>query len=356
MQNNIFKQLGDSATKFLKSKTKNPSPYLRLTTYYVLIVMSISISFSLAVYKVSSIEISRGLTKQDRTIRDIIGDQPSQIFGSPFGQFDQVREDQMRESAAKLRDNLIYFNLLILFVSSFASYYLARWTMRPIEDALESQNRFTADASHELRTPLAAMRTEIEVALRDEKLSLVDAKNFLRSNIEEIAKLESLSDSLLKLARYKEGEKILEKVSLSEVITEAYQRVESLAQHKKIVFKNKLNDLVVVADKQSLVELFVILLDNAIKYSEREKTIKIQISEEAKRPTVKIIDEGIGIKAGELDHIFERFYRADTSRTKARANGYGLGLSLAKQIVELHSGKISVKSTPGKGSEFTVQL
>lgn len=353
MLNNLLKRLADSATKFLMSKPKSFSPYLRLAAYYVLIVMAISVGFSFAVYKISAVEIDRGLTKQGRAMRNIIEDQP---LGVPFGQFDQLREQQTKESLGQLKSNLVYFNLLILFMSSAASYYLARWTMRPIEDALESQNRFTADASHELRTPLAAMRTEIEVALRDEKLSLADAKNFLKSNIEEIAKLESLSDSLLKLARYKEGEKILEKVSLSEVITEAYQRVESLAQHKKIVFKNKLNDSVVVADKQSLVELFVILLDNAIKYSERDKTIKIQISEEAKRPTVRIIDEGIGIKAGELDHIFERFYRADTSRTKAKANGYGLGLSLAKQIVELHSGKISVKSTPGKGSEFTVQL
>jgi signal transduction histidine kinase len=313
--------------------------------------MAISVGFSFAVYKISAVEIDRGLTKQGKAMRNIIGDQP---FGVPFGQFDQFREQQMEESLDQLKYNLVYFNILILFLSSAASYYLARWTMRPIENALEIQNRFTADASHELRTPLTAMRTEIEVALRDEKLSLADAKKFLKSNIEEITKLESLSDSLLKLARYKESKDSLEKVNLPEVVTEAYQRVESLASKKKIEFKTKLDNLEIVADRQSIVELFVILLDNAIKYSENGKTIRVQILKQANRPTVKIIDEGIGIKASDINHIFDRFYRADISRTKTNVNGYGLGLSLAKQIVELNFGKISVESTAGKGSEFKV--
>lgn len=351
MQNNILKQLGDLATKFLKNRPKSFSPYLRLTGYYVLIVMAISVGFSFAVYKISAVEIDRGLTKQGKVMRNIIGEQP---FGIPFGQFDQFREQQTKESLGQLKSNLVYFNLLILFMSSAASYYLARWTMRPIENALESQNRFTADASHELRTPLTAMRTEIEVALRDEKLSLDGTKKLLKSNIEEITKLESLSDSLLKLARYKESKGNLEKVNLPEVVTEAYQRVESLANKKKIEFKTKLNDLEIMADRQSLVELFVILLDNAIKYSENGKMVRIQIFKQANRPTVRIIDEGMGIKASDINHIFDRFYRADMSRTKTNVNGYGLGLSLAKQIVELNLGKISVESTVGKGSEFKV--
>lgn len=267
-----------------------------------------------------------------------------------------MRADLLETSSNHLQLNLLYFNLLILVLSAFGSYFFARRTMRPIEEMVEAQNRFTADASHELRTPLAAMRTEIEVALRDKSFTVSNAKKLLESNIEEITKLESLSGALLKLARYESTKEKLEEVNLSDVIIEAYQKVESLVKKKKIVFENEIKELKAKADKQSLVELFVILLDNAIKYSEEGKKICITMSSESNKSVIRIKDEGVGIKASELPHIFERFYRADISRVKTKVDGYGLGLSLAKQIADLNVAEISVKSTPGKGSEFTVKL
>jgi signal transduction histidine kinase len=234
---------------------------------------------------------------------------------------------------------------------------LAKHTLKPIEQAMEAQNRFTADASHELRTPLTAMRSEIEVNLRNKQLNTTDAKKLLQSNLEEIEKLESLSNALLKLARYQNNfSDDFKDISLQEVIVEAYEKVENLAKRKSIRFDNNLSEIKVLGDQQSLIELFVILLDNAIKYSPEKSKISINFTKLDKHVSVKIKDRGIGIKASELPYIFNRFYRADTSRSKEKVDGYGLGLSIAKSIVEMHKGTIEVNSKPGHGSEVVVKL
>jgi len=330
--------------------------YLKLTLFYVLIVMVISVGFSVAIYQISSEELGRGLGRQTGILRDFPMNAPTSR--NPIIQdLENIRLQQLEESSNHLQRNLIYFNLLILILSFIISYFLAKRTLKPIEEAMEAQNRFTADASHELKTPLTAMRTEIEVSLRDKGLKISDAKKLLGSNLEEIAKLESLSSALLKLTKLEEEIKLeFKELALSEIITEAFEKVESLAADKNIEFETKFKEVPVRGDRQSLVELFVILLDNAIKYSPKKSKISINIKQEKKYATVSIKDRGIGIKASDLPHIFERFYRADQSRSKEKTDGYGLGLSIAKRIVELHDGEISAKSSPGKGSEFIVKL
>lgn len=201
------------------------------------------------------------------------------------------------------------------------------------------------------------MHTEIEVGLRDKKMTLADSKKLLRSNLEELGKLESLSGALLKLAKNKGDLKLdYAEVSLADIATEAYEKVASLAEKKSIQFKNRFEKIIISGEKHSLVELFVILLDNAIKYSPPKSEISVTIIRKGKSAEIKVADSGIGIKASELPYIFNRFYRADVSRSKERVDGYGLGLSIAKSIVELHGGEISATSTPGKGSEFRVKL
>lgn len=330
------------------------SATLKLTLFYVLIAMAISVSFSFALFNISSKELGRGLGRQTGLMRDL----PMERFQGGFvPNFEELRVQQLDESNGRLRDNLIYFNVLILLLSSGAGYFLARKTLEPIEEAVEAQNHFTADASHELRTPLTAMKTEIEVAMRDKKLNLDQAKVLLKSNLDEIGKLESLSNALLKLARYQnESRTDFRKLSLSRLVAEAYQKIEPLAEEKNISFDNDLNDVSILGDKQSLVELFVILLDNAIKYSPNNSTIVIKINSTDGHVIATIKDYGAGIKDSDLPFIFNRFYRADNSRSKGKISGYGLGLSIAKRIVELHNGKISVISRPGKGSQFTLKF
>lgn len=331
--------------------------YFKLTLFYVLIVMVISIGFSVIIYELSTIELNRGLDQQTEILKNL----PRGNYTQQFPDFEMLRLTQLAESAAHLRTNLIYFNLSILVFSSIACYFLAKKTLQPIEEAMETQNRFTADASHELRTPLAAMKTEIEVNLRDKDLNLQKAKKLLQSNLEEIQKLETLSGTLLQLARFDStAKKNFEKLSLEDVICEAYEKVAALADKKSISFNNKLSNISVSGDHRSLVQLFVILLDNAIKYSPNKSKISITISREkfhtANHAIVKVRDLGCGIPEEDIPHIFDRFYRSDTSRCKDKTEGFGLGLSIAKQIIDYHNGHIFANPKLKRGSEFVVKL
>lgn len=329
---------------------------LKLTLYYILIVMFISNTFSVALYSISAHEINFGLRRQERILHDLPRFENVPEF-FPDLDFEKMRLEQLQTAKRALLINLLRFNLAILILSGGLSYWLAWRTLKPIEEMLETQKRFTADASHELRTPLTAMKAEIEVGLRDKNFNAENARVLLKSNLEEIEKLENLSGALLKLARYEEGKNIVfEEISLEDVVAEAYLRVEKLAVVKEINFENTFADIKIKGDKVSLTELFVILLDNAIKYSPRQSEILITIGKTDRRAYVEIKDRGVGITKEEVTHIFDRFYRSDPSRSKMKTDGYGLGLAIAQKIVQLHKGEIKVKSELSKGSVFTILL
>lgn len=318
---------------------------LKLTGWYLLIIMVISGLFSIFVYRSLTLEISRGLRLQ------VMRDYP---FGPP-PDYDLTVFDEARSRVAL---DLFVVNGGILIISGFAAYFLAGKTLQPIENMVEDQKRFIADASHELRTPLTAMKTEIEVSLRDKQLTAKDAKDLLNSNLEEVNKMQSLSNYLLSLNRYQNSDLKLpfEKVSLSEILTKSISTVQTLADHKHLDIKVIGDDVKVTGNSTSLVELVTILLDNAIKYSHPQNQIIASLGKDAKLATLSIQDFGIGIKAGDIPYIFNRFYRADSSRSKSHVEGYGLGLSIAKTIVDLHHGAISVDSIPDSGTTFTVKV
>jgi two-component system sensor histidine kinase CiaH len=331
------------------------SAYIKLTFYYVLIIMAISVVFSFAIYRISTQELNRGFNRQSKIFRQPTANQT--IIPTIHSEMERLLQEQLIESKSKIFYELFYLNLVILVLTTIGSYFLAKLTLEPVEEMMEAQNNFTADASHELKTPLAAMKTEIEVNLRDKALPIERAKNLLRSNLEEIDKLETLSNALLNLARYQEDLKLdFQDIPLNELITEAYEKVESLAGQKNIIFNKAIPNQFIKGDRQSLVELFVILFDNAIKYSPSKSNTVITGETRNNKLFVKIKDEGIGIKASDLPYIFNRFYRADSSRSKEKITGYGLGLPIAKRIVELHKGSITVTSTPNKGTEFTISF
>jgi signal transduction histidine kinase len=223
---------------------------------------------------------------------------------------------------------------------------------------LDEQNRFITDASHELRTPLTSLRTSIEVNLRNKNLTMTQAKKLIESNLEDVEYLRVLSDGLLRLAYYQEpnGNMLFEKVSLKEIVENAVDKVKALALDNKIGINSKIENLEINGDKKSLTELLVVLLDNAIKYGKQNSSVKINTLKEDGKVIISVSDNGIGIDEKDLPHIFDRFYRAEKSRSKENVSGYGLGLSIAKKIVELHNGLISVKSEKGKGTTFTVTL
>lgn len=329
------------------------SATVRMTAWYTLIIMVISLFFSVVLYRGATRELDRAQNRETSYFDD------APIF-IPFNlnEFNNFRTQQIHNAKRNVARNLVYFNVIILLAGGGASYFLALKTLKPIEDALEAQNRFTADASHELRTPLASMKTEIEVALRDKNLNTEEAKKILQSSLEEVGKLEKLSSGLLKLAQNgdKLDEKTFQKVSLKKVIEEAQYKMKKPAELKHIVLESKGINADILGDEWSLVEVISILVDNAIKFSKEQSRIIITSGVEGKFATISVQDFGAGIDKKHIPHLFGRFYRADTSRTKTSEGGYGLGLSIAKKIIDAHHGKISVMSEVGKGSTFVVKI
>jgi signal transduction histidine kinase len=262
------------------------------------------------------------------------------------------------ETKKRIALQLVFINLGLLTLSGFAAYFLAGRTLKPIEEMLHEQERFVADASHELRTPLTAMKTEIEVALRDPRFDQGQARELMQSTLQEIDKLKLLSDHLLTLSRYEKGlhSRDFEEVSLREAFTEAVEKIRPLADEKRIQIISDLEDISLEADKTALTMLLGIFLDNAIKYSPENTVVHVGATARKNKALITVQDFGIGIRASELPYIFNRFYRADASRTRGRVEGYGLGLAIAKTIIDRHRGRVDVKSTPGKGTTFTITL
>lgn len=310
--------------------------------------MALSISFSVALFNIYSAELSKGLDGQPKFLTNLPDDY---IRG-----FQNFRDQQLSDAEGRMVRNLVIFNFGTLVFGGLLSYGLARRTLRPIGEAFEAQSRFSSDASHELRTPLTAMQTEIEVALRNKDITKAQALDLLRSNLEEVAKLRALSEGLLKLSRSHSKELTLQPIELDAVMADVIDRVIKPAQAKDMTIENEISSMQVLGDHQSLVELLVILIDNAIKYSDKKTKISVRAETTSKQVLIHVADHGRGIPAEQLPHIFERFYRVDSSRTKENGDGYGLGLSIAEMIAKALGAQLSVKSTVGKGSTFTIIL
>lgn len=330
----------------------------KLAGLYLAIMMAISIFFSLNVYQLSTQEFNRGFRGGPGN-GSFINRLPDDGNGlNVIREMVNNEHDQQYEAArGRVIARLILINIFILIGGGILSYYLALRTLKPIEEAHEALERFTADASHELRTPIAAMQTEIEVALMNPKLTLTDTKGLLKSNLEELGKLTALSEGLLRLAQIGDGEFKPQKVSIDSVVDGAVKRINPLADKKGITITvNNGKNLHVLGEPVHLQEALVIILDNAVKYSPAKTTITITTKQKQKTVEIKVADHGIGIKAVDLPHIFDRFYRADAARSKQHADGYGIGLAIAKNIIDMHSGTITAASEPGKGSVFTLLL
>jgi signal transduction histidine kinase len=341
------------------------SARLKLTAWYVAIIMVVSLSFSAFVYQSVISEVSRGFRLHALRNSASINATPDWVVirrdPEPSIMANQIISDDenlFEEIRLRIIIQLGIVNAVILIGSALAGYFLAGKTLRPIEEMVLDQRRFIGDASHELRTPLTAMKTEIEVAMRDKKMTLSEAKDLLTSNLEEVDKMQSLSNYLLALNRYESGEKELpmKSVALNKVIHQQVQKLKHLADSKKIILKEEVQELTIKANETSIEELVSILLDNAIKYSFAEGEVIVSLKQTKSYVVLRVKDSGIGIKASDIPYIFNRFYRADTSRAKEKIDGYGLGLSIAKSIVEMHGGKIDVDSVIGKGTTFTVTL
>jgi len=327
------------------------SATFKLTMWYLALVMTISVVFSVVLYHVATAELARGLYRETQRIftQFPVFDNNPMLRSSPY----------LSNGAHRILLRLIGFNIIVLFGAGFASYWLARRTLMPIEQAHEQQMRFTADVSHELRTPLTALRMESEVALMSKATSREELRKTLESNLEEASKLEKLINNLLRLTRLEADElqQNFTQLQASDVIRKASEQVQKLADAHNITLKQTVQETTLFGDQDSLVQLLVILLDNAIKYSPHGATVTLSAHPEADQTVLSVTDTGIGIEPQALDHVFDRFYRADNSRTKAAdAEGFGLGLSIAKMIADVHHGTITLSSLVGQGTAATIRL
>jgi len=319
------------------------SATFKLTSWYLAILVAVCLLFSVIIYTSASREVAARIDDWQAT--------PLYKLNEP--RFFALREQQQHQAEANLIASLAVANIAIWTLGGIGSYYLARRTLHPIEEAHEAQSRFTSDASHELRTPLASMKTEIEVALRDPDITKKELRELLKSNLEEVDKLSRLSHMLLQLSRLDHSNIILEKVSLLDAARSVIDRLDK--EGKRIELTGHSSHKV-LANRSSVEELMTILLDNALKYSPEDSKVQMNLLAKKQLTGFEIINEGEGIPAESLPHIFDRFYRVDSSRSTGSKKGYGLGLSLAKKIVELSGGELTVSSAPQQVTTFSVFL
>jgi signal transduction histidine kinase len=227
-----------------------------------------------------------------------------------------------------------------------------------IDHALKRIAQFTADASHELRTPVALMRTRAELALRHPR-SAAENQKTIEQLYSEILRTSELVENLMLLARADSGASLLRfaAVELAELVRDVLAQTSVLAEHKELILEARLanSPVWVEGDARYLRQLFVILIDNAVKYTPAPGRIAVTLSVSNNAVTISIADTGIGIEAADLENIFERFCRTDSARSR-ETGGAGLGLAIARWITESHQGTLTAESKPGEGSIFRVIL
>lgn len=326
------------------------SATFKLTMWYLAIVMTISLVFSGVLYHIASNELSHGIRHESQRI---------------FTQYPVFQGDprfqpgpDISSSSHRVLWRLVGFNIVVFVAAGGASYWLARRTLEPIETAHEQQKRFTADVSHELRTPLTALKMESEVALMNDRASAKELRETLTSNLEEVSKMENLINNILRLTKLEaeELQQSFKPVTIKDIFDQAIKQVEPQAKERSITIKQTVSGEKVTGDQESLVQLLVILLDNAIKYSPNNTEVIVASSKQNDIVHLSVEDKGVGIKRKDLEHVFDRFYRSDSSRTNSAKQGHGLGLSIAKMIADLHDGTITLTSQPNKGTVATVNL
>ncbi len=239
-----------------------------------------------------------------------------------------------------------------------AGYFLARRALVPVRSAWEKQQQFVADASHELRTPLAVIKANAELLLRYPDRTVQEESVRITNVVRETNRMIRLVATLLTLARADAGQPELaaEEVRLDGLVTAAADQFRPLAEQKGVALGVAAADGVTVrADQERLQQLFVILLDNAVKYTPAGGSVTVACRRQAGQAVLTVADTGAGIPPDDVPRIFDRFFRGDRARSRGE-DGAGLGLAIARWIVESHGGKIRAESAVGAGTTITVTL
>lgn len=266
-----------------------------------------------------------------------------------------IATDIVQSTETIRRLNLTSLIGAIIFVTVLFGYIIAHVTLAPARNALASQKQFVGNIAHEVRTPLSVIKTNTEVALLGEHVS-VDMRETLESNIEELDRISEIINNLLSLSALVRPERMeFSAVDLSVVATDIVQKFSQLARrNEQQVTLRKAPEAKVWGNATALTQIVGNLVKNAITYTPRGGHVRVTI-EPAPNNQIELIvqDSGIGIARKDLFRIFEPFYRADPSRTKG-AGGSGLGLAIVSELVKTHQGRITIRSAVGRGTTVSV--
>lgn len=316
----------------------NPFAWARakLTFVYFIILVFLVGLFSVALYRAAVVNI-----------RDSFN-----------GQF--VDETDQAEIIAAAKDKIAESILLIdgitISIFTLLGYFLAGRTLKPIREAMSAEKQFSEDAAHELRTPLAIMRASLDVALANKNLTANGAKHVMKSNLEEVDRMTRLSASLLALSKedHKLNNKNFHVIDLQKLTIKVASRLKPVTAKKDIDLKIIENEpIFILGDEESLETAITNVLQNAIHYTRGGGFVEVRIDRQNSKAVLTIKDTGVGIEPEDIARIFNRFYRADKSRSRD-TGGAGLGLSIVEKIVKRHRGDISIESIPKVGTNVSI--
>ena len=265
----------------------------------------------------------------------------------------------IQENLARTRLFLSLGVPVTLGLIGLVGWFLAGVAMQPIRQSYEQLQRFTADASHELRTPLAAILSNAQVGLLAPEGDRTQPRQRLEKIVEVSKSMSALISNLLFLARH-EGRltpEVLKSTDLVGLLQPLVDEYTEVADTQNLLFVNHLpsKSVSIKADRDLLQQAIRNLLNNAFKYTPSGGSVSLRLFTQSRCAIISVEDNGIGIPAADLPHIFERFYRVDTARSRA-SGGFGLGLAIAQQIIQAHGGRITAQSVEGQGATFRIEL
>ena len=265
-------------------------------------------------------------------------------------------------SEESLKIRLIQIFILVGAISLVClliiSIFLTNKSIEPIKETFNKQKQFVADASHELKTPLAIIKTNTSLLLSNPEDTIKNQSKWIKYIESQSDRMSDLVNEMLSLAKLdiEENKLIISTINLSNIIESMLLTFDAIIFENKITLNTNISkNIMINGNEDSIKKLFSILMDNAVKYTNNGGSISVNLVSDKYKTKLIIKNTGEGIPKDKLNKIFERFYRADDSRDR-NTGGYGLGLSIAKSIVDQHKGKIYASSNLNRDATFTVEL
>lgn len=290
------------------------------------------------------------------------------INGESFGYLKQdIGNGKRIVLISKSFQQNMLWNLLKIFISVgslslvllfFISIYFTNKAIKPLEETFKKQKQFIADASHELRTPLTIINTNVSLLRENEMETIYSQRKWINYIESQADRMSTLINEMLSLANLDANKKKEEKVNinLSKMVSDSLLIFEVVIFEKGLILEEDLaNNIFIKGEQNQIKKLISILMDNAIKYTNNNGKITVSLINERNKAKLIVRNTGEGIKKEHLEKIFERFYRVDDSRDRG-TGGYGLGLSIAKAIVDDHKGKIHAESIINNETSFIIEL